>query len=388
VDLFEENGYEMLLRALRARADRIGATLQTKRGTFPSVAAPLKNVKPVPEKARVFPEIEEKSSEPVTPKTKASRKLNTTIIVALIGFAGTVIAGLLSSPLMEKWLFPAPASTEVVTATITLISHPTRAAQTLTPTVVTPGIPTSSGPLPIEFTDDKGVSMILIPQDESVMGSDLGDNGEKPAHTVFLKDYYIDKFEVTNILYKACVDAAGCALPYDSSSATRDDYFGNPDFDQHPVLFVDWEGAKQYCEWRGGRLPTEAEWEKAARGATNEQIFPWGGEADIALANYDSSIGDTTRVGNYENGKSPFGVYDLAGNVWEWVNDWYSQTYYSVQPAGIENPIGPQTGTEKVLRGGSWQSNQIDIRSYRRFAFDPSDVNNDFGFRCARDASP
>jgi formylglycine-generating enzyme required for sulfatase activity len=388
VDLFEENGYEMLLRALRARADRSGATLQGKRGGLPDVAAPLKNVKTVPEKGRVFPEIEEKSSEPVTPRTTASRKLNTTIIVALIGFAGTVIAGLLSSPLMEKLLFPAPASTEVVTATIPLTSPPAGAAQTHTQTLVSPGVSTSSGPLPVELTDDKGVTMVFIPQSEFVMGSDLGDNGEKPAHTVFLKDYYIDKFEVTNILYKTCVETGGCSPPYDSSSATRDDYFGNPDFDQHPVLFVDWEGAKRYCEWRGARLPTEAEWEKAARGKTDERIYPWGGDAKINFANYDQGMDDTTRVGSYEDGKSPYGVYDMAGNVWEWVNDWYSETYYSVQPAGIENPIGPQTGTEKVLRGGSWMSDSIDIRTYRRFAFSPSDVNNDFGFRCARDASP
>ena len=388
VDLFEENGYETLLRALRTRADRIGTTLQADRGRLPSVAAPLKNETSVPEKPPVFDAIEEKGGETIEAKPKTRRKPNTAILVALIGFAGTVIAGLLSSPVIGRWLSPASVSTELVTATITLASQSTAAAQTLTPTRLTPATSTSSGPLPVEFTDDKGVSMVFIPRGEFVMGSNLGASSEKPAHAVFLKDYYIDKLEVTNRLYKACVDAAACPPPYDSSSATRDNYFGNPDFDEYPVLFVDWEGAKRYCEWRGARLPTEAEWEKAARGKTDERIYPWGGDAHVTFANYDRSMEDTTRVGSYENGKSPYGAYDMAGNVWEWVNDWYSETYYSVQLPGIENPAGPQTGTDKVLRGGSWLSDAIDIRSYRRFSYSPSDVNNDFGFRCARDTTP
>ena len=157
---------------------------------------------------------------------------------------------------------------------------------------------------------------------------------EEPIHKVVLDAFSIDKTEVTNALYKDCEDQGVCDPPQDINSNSQASYYGNPAFDDYPVIYVTWDQAKTYCEWRGGRLPTEAEWEKAARSADG-RTYPWGETIDDTFANFNYGIGDTTAVGSYENGKSPYGVYDMAGNVWEWVADWYSDTYYQRSPAEI-----------------------------------------------------
>lgn len=148
--------------------------------------------------------------------------------------------------------------------------------------------------------------------------------------------------------YERCVEANVCKPPRESRSYTRTAYYGNVEFDEYPVIYVDWNMAKTYCEWRGGRLPTEAEWEKAARGEDG-RTYPWGEGIDCDKANYQSScIGDTTKVGSYLEGVSPYGVYDMAGNVWEWVTDWYDGNYYGASPSS--NPQGPTFGQYRVLR--------------------------------------
>jgi formylglycine-generating enzyme required for sulfatase activity len=239
---------------------------------------------------------------------------------------------------------------------------------------------------------------ILIPAGTFQMGCDASnpaENGcnvfdwqthELPLHTVYLDAYYIDKYEVTNARYKACVDGRGCTPPEESSSYERDSYYGNDAYDNYPVINVTWHQANDFCAWEGKRLPTEAEWEKAARGSSDTRKYPWGNaEATCSLANYggkNGCIGDTSEVGSYPAGASPYGVMDMAGNVLEWVNDWAGENYYSVSPGS--NPQGPATGEYRVLRGGSWLGTDYLVRSVHRFDHQPVIWGNIIGFRCVR----
>ena len=236
--------------------------------------------------------------------------------------------------------------------------------------------------IPTESLDAYGVGMIHVPAGTFTMGNnDATSPGEKPAHSVYLDAYAIDQYEVTNKLYQACVDAGVCRPLVWLSSHTRANYYGNPEFDQYPVVNVDWNMAKAYCGWRGARLPTEAEWEKAARG-TDGRIYPWGNDApNKSLLNYNQEVGNTTQTGSYEAGRSYFGAYDMAGNVMEWVNDWYDEAYYS--HSSLSNPLGPDSGQYRVLRGGSWGNLDYDVRTTARDRYDPASPNYLVGFRCA-----
>jgi len=238
---------------------------------------------------------------------------------------------------------------------------------------------------PSDFTDEYGVKMKLIPAGEFQMGSESGDSDESPVHTVYLDAFYMDTYEVTNALYEMCVEAGICTEPYSKGSSSRDSYYGNPSYDDYPVIYLEWEQARDFCEWRGARLPTEAEWEKAARGGLEGKLYPWGDqEEDCTRANYEAENGycegDTTRVGSYApNG---FGLFDMAGNVWEWVMDWYGETFYS--SSSSENPTGPSSGSNRGLRGGSWFNEATDIRVAIRGRNFPNYRNFIIGFRCAR----
>jgi len=237
--------------------------------------------------------------------------------------------------------------------------------------------------------------VILVPAGEFIMGSLLGEGfpNERPQHTVYLDAFYIGKYEVTNAEYKECADAGACRPPSENSSSTRDFYYGNPEYDNYPVIYVSWYDAKAYCEWKGMRLPTEAEWEKAARG-TDGRECPWGNELDSDKCNCTWSPiipRDTTEVGSYPDGASPYGAMNMAGNVSEWVADWYNEDYYKEWVADwynedYYNPQGPASGERRVVRGGSWGSDVTYARCARRFYPNPDLRSYAGGFRCA--ASP
>jgi serine/threonine protein kinase/formylglycine-generating enzyme required for sulfatase activity len=228
-----------------------------------------------------------------------------------------------------------------------------------------------------------GASLVYVPEGNFIMGTNNGDLDEKPAHTVYLDAFWIDQTEVTNKMYAKCVNAGTCAEPTFASSNTHSNYYGNPAFDEFPVIRVNWEMAKTYCEWAGRRLPTEAEWEKAARG-TDQRMYPWGNEKpNSGLLNYSNLVGDMTMVKSYPNGVSPYGAYDMAGNVWEWVSSLYQPYPYSAAH-GRENM---NDSGSRVLRGGSWYDYDSNVRSvYRRKGIAPGKpmgVNyGDIGFRC------
>jgi formylglycine-generating enzyme required for sulfatase activity len=284
-----------------------------------------------------------------------------------------------------------PSASGVVSGDLEILSNDPNSNQTLISI-------TGVGVVTIEVTTptDKQHQMVLVPEGEFSMGSELGDTDESPVHTVFLDSYYIDKYEVTNGLYQEFALATGRT----QTSTTNDDRFNGT---QKPVASVSWFDADAYCKWINGRLPTEAEWEKAARG-TGGRKYPWGGEWDSRRANiwvsgdpYGNSATPeswaTTPIGYYDgtnrdgyqtlDGGSPYGAHDMVGNVWEWCADWYDGSYYA--KSSLRNPTGSLSGDWHVLRGNSWSDGDGstgDVGASDRRAEDPSYAYYNVGFRC------
>ena len=221
---------------------------------------------------------------------------------------------------------------------------------------------------------------------------------EYPYHEVTLSAYKIDKYEVTVAQYQACVSDGACnnnssELHYKTTEDNSSCNLGASEKDDHPMNCVTWYGAKAYCEWLGKRLPTEAEWEKAARG-TDGRVYLWGNETatcEYAVMSDSDAGGDgcgtggTMAVGSKKTGISPYGAYDMSGNVWEWCSDWYDIDYYKISPS--ENPTGPESGSVRVLRGGSWENQYKDVRTSTRGSRAPVAVYTRYGFRCVDDDS-
>jgi formylglycine-generating enzyme required for sulfatase activity len=426
VDLFETDGYQKLIRALRMRADRIGATLRIRRGGQSTISRP-KNNEPekttepstsnanvgsvvVPEtwetqnfektedeaveKGSLEQEEREKAEKVEQEKrdalVKAKRERAERRAVQIAAIKETFsksfnqfklaipkakpflrIGGILGIIFILFWV-----------GSWAISKFPPILTETLIPTKVS--TPTAyKGSLQFQINAAKDVTMVLVPEGEFIMGSDAGLNGEEPSHQVILPAYYIDKYEVTDFQYKRCADDGLCGRPDNT-----DENNGN-----YPVVYVTWYMAKAYCEWRGdaARLPTEAEWEKAARGP-NGRVFPWGDGIDKTYANYNNHIGSRQLIGHYDpKGNSFYSATDMAGNVWEWVADWYSETYYMtyLKNQWPPNPKGPDSGQDRVIRGGSWNSiSTWELYTYYRNKLDPTSVRNDVGFRCARNANP
>jgi len=290
-----------------------------------------------------------------------------------------------------------PLPTNTVLPTSTVAPTVTETAGPVTTAEPTP-VPSPSPVAAATSAPSIPAGMIWIPAGEFQMGSDPGHvqqaaewcncppqrfEDELYLHEVQLDGYYIDSYEVTNLQFQAFVHASGYVTDAERKSEAntwRTEYTAGKD--NHPVVWMTWNDAHAYCEWAGKRLPTEAEWEKAARGPTM-RLFPWGDNWDGNRLNSSASgRGTTTPVGSSLAGASPFGVMDMAGNVWEWVNDWYDAFYY--QTGHDQNPIGPEGGVDRVLRGGGYSSGQADVRTAKRHKGGQTGYAPDHGFRCAQ----
>lgn len=272
---------------------------------------------------------------------------------------------------------PVITPTEKPTRTSTPTTTPIPATPTETQPAATPEIGIGSTLL----SEKDWMTLLYVPGGPFQMGSDRSSKNSYPLHTIYLESFWIDQTEVTNAMYTKCVTDGACQAPQDVNSHNRLNYFTDERYADYPVLFVPWNEASAYCRWAGRELPTEAQWEKAARG-TDSRLYPWGDQAPSKeLLNFDTPLGDTKKVGVYPAGASPYGALDMAGNAWEWVADWYEERYYQTSPE--ENPTGPQYGYERVERGGSWGDDMSQIRTFVRRGRSPIEVSNALSFRCA-----
>lgn len=288
-------------------------------------------------------------------------------------------------------------SISTVSPTIFLTKTKTYSVPTATPTpTYKQDVTVSSETGTTRVREIDRMPIIEIPGGKVWVGCDETNNAdfscfedELPLHQVYLDTFFIDKLEVTNAQYALCVKSGVCAEPNYQRSGTRPEYYSDPDFADFPRVAVSWFEASDYCKWVGGRLPTEAEWVRSARGDDN-RVYPWGNtDPDCSKANLlDEStgrlcVGDTAAVGSYPEGASPFGVMDMAGNVWEWTADWYHKRYYSTSP-GV-NPQGPEQGGAKVVHGGGFDYGWKLSRIAYTTDHDPKEHKIGFGFRCVMD---
>jgi formylglycine-generating enzyme required for sulfatase activity len=320
--------------------------------------------------------LDETPVEEMNVKSKAQRGLPNWVLWAGIGVILLAFLGFFVVEMGKggEELLAMP-TTETATATVTPIVTKTSIA-TIT-TTITPAPELILGIGSTMINEKDGAEMVYVPAGEFLMGSEdaEADSDEGPEHTVYLDAYWVYKYEVINGQYHQCIKDGTCSG--DLSSYPENDY---------PAVYISWYEANDYCEWAGGRLPTEAEWEKAARG-DDGRTYPWGEEnPNCSLANFYVCAGAPMPVGSFPNGVSPYGVLDMSGNVWEWVADWYDVDYY--QTSSAQNPTGPANGENRVIRGGYWILDGWYLRVTDRIGVSPGESLLPRGFRCVISAVP
>lgn len=369
-----------------------GNVINVNNQETPASSLPRKEAKPQEPVVKPAPLVEKKMEKQKGPVPKFDFRL--------LAIGGIVLLVLILGGMGLNYLIQ-----HLPTATATMTSPENTATfelPTLTDVLFTSTPQPTETPLPAptlgigsSMTGQDGMILLYVPAGKFTMGAKAEDalaecqkyqsgcqlswfKNEEPPHEVDLTAFWLDQTDVTNAMYTKCVSAGKCDPPSDTS------HYNNSSYANHPVVYVNWNKAKTYCEWAGRQLPTEAQWEKAARG-TDGRIYPWGNTApDNTLLNYNSNVGDTTEVGKYPKGASPYGTLDMAGNVWQWVADWYNDTYYQSSPSS--NPLGPDSGQSRVLRGGTWFINDDGVRSADRGWNGPTNTVAYFiiGFRCSR----
>lgn len=413
VNLFEDDGYKRLLRSLRVRAEQIGAAkISVNQDTIPpdvEKTAREKAERETAEKAARDKTEREKAEREAAEKTAREKVERLGLAIAMSEITEREAAEKTAREKAEREAFE-KAGRENLEPTVGQIANlsrtPTQKKEqkkkparkiNFRPYVIAgiiliallfgiyginyainnwpAAVPSTFTPTPVTMLSEKdGMTLVFVPAGEFTMGDFWN------SHKVTLDSYWIDQTEVTNKMYALCVQADVCQPPSSTSSYTRIDYYDVSEFDDYPVIYVDWYKAKTYCEWAGRRLSTEAEWEKAARG-TDARIYPWGSEAPNSnLANYNSDIGDTTQVGKYSAGASIYGVLDMAGNVWEWVSSLYQSYPYSASD-GREDL---SASGSRLLRGGAWNYYDYYVRSSFRYRNFPDLTSPVVGFRCSR----
>lgn len=324
------------------------------------------------------------------------RQLEMRTIYALLGLLALIIAGGLALASLDDLTLRGISEEE---ATATFASQVIAAATALAPTPsLTPPPTETPVPTPAPILHPSGARMLYMPGGVFRMGNDDGERDERPSRIVRLDPYFIDETEVSNSQYAQCVSAGVCRPPFSSEASYHPGYYGDPAFDDYPVIFVSWFAAETFCEWRDARLPSEAEWERAASFDPvnlKKLAYPWGDAFDGRLLNFcdvncpherrdtewDDGHRDTAPVTAFPEGRSTIGTYNMLGNVLEWTADWYDPRYYETMPD--VNPLGPVEGGFKVVRGGSWISSVDAAAVTARGSFDPTVSRAVLGFRCA-----
>ena len=305
-------------------------------------------------------------------------------------FAWSIVLLLVLGGIGLNSLFNQPPENHTTIPSYTITQTPKPSAETSIPQIFTATLGPTETPMPTPtlgigstmISEKDGMVMVYVPAGEFIMGSNDGGGDERPEHQIYLNAFWIDQTEVTNLMYSICVNVNSCSPPIISSSHTHIKYFGNSEFNHYPVIYINWTQARNYCIWAGRELPTEAQWEKAARG-TDGRLYPWGNwKPSPALLNYDVKTGDVIEVGTYVNSASVYGVLDMAGNVWEWVSSSYWPYPYDENDGREDLSVD----SLRVLRGGSWGSVDDNVRTSDRNRFYSEKALGSLGFRCAMDA--